>query len=150
MAIRQIAASKEQTGTFMHLRQQGPGLEAIIEMLTVLAEARQASISAETLKVYSSRIGAYPLDDVRSAVNRLSLVKRAEGETAFPDLATLDEAVRGEGRDRRIAEAKRRKRTEEEAYERNLRDHPEDFVSMADIVGDFYKTKGMDAEKKGA
>jgi hypothetical protein len=153
MGIQRIVASSGQAAISQQSK-SSPQAEVLIAIeLAKLAESRQAGVSNATLEIYCSHLSKYSLQDIRAAVSKLSLLKRAEGETAFPDLATLDEAVRCEGRDRRIAEAKQLKRTEEEAYERKRRDHPEDFISIADIVGDFYKTKGMHAvpaEKKEA
>jgi hypothetical protein len=43
--------------------------------LTALAEAHQASISAETLKLYASRLVRYSQDDILTAIDRLMFVK---------------------------------------------------------------------------
>jgi hypothetical protein len=85
----------------------------------------------------------YPLEDISAAVGKLSLTRRQEGETAFPDLATIDEAVRAVGRDRRIAEARIAKAEQEAAEERHKREHPEEYVSIGDLVGDFYRKAGQ-------
>jgi hypothetical protein len=61
--------------------------------LTGLAEARQASVSAETLNLYSRELCEFEPADVRDVVRTLAMRKRAEGETAFPALGDLVEPL---------------------------------------------------------
>ncbi len=65
----------------------------LVKVLTGLAEARQASVSAETLKLHSAHMCDFELADVREAVRALAVRKRAEGETAFPALGELVEPL---------------------------------------------------------
>lgn len=67
--------------------------KAIATLLVTLAEARQAAVTQTTLQVYDKRLQAFDLRDVRTAILALMETPRREGETAFPDLATLVIAV---------------------------------------------------------
>lgn len=66
---------------------------SLVKVLTGLAEARQASVSAETLKLYSAHLCDFDPADVRDVVRALAMRKRAEGETAFPALGDLVEPL---------------------------------------------------------
>lgn len=122
-----------------------PQLEKSIAVeLVKLAEARQAAVNRAGLEIYSAHLSRYPMEDIRAACATLSLTKRNEGETAFPDLPTIDEAVKVAFRNRRIAEDRVMRQEREETEERNRRENPEDFVSVSAMVGDFFKSKGME------
>lgn len=60
-----------------------------LKSLTGLAEARQASVSAETLKLYSSKLSEFPEADVRAVCVEVADTPRREGETAFPERGKL-------------------------------------------------------------
>jgi hypothetical protein len=68
--------------------------------LTVLAEARQAAITSETLRLYASQLARFQPDDIAAGIQSMMLTKRREGETAFPDLATVMDAVNAAIRNR--------------------------------------------------
>src|SRR5579862_6013326 len=65
----------------------------IVDQLTILAEARQAAVSAATLELFSSELAQFEVEDIAAGIRTLSLTRRRDGETAFPDLATIVEAV---------------------------------------------------------
>jgi hypothetical protein len=64
-------------------------------LLIALSTARQAKIGDAELDLYIPTLMPYDLIHLREALKRLSLTPRADGETAFPALATVLEAVRG-------------------------------------------------------
>lgn len=97
----------------------------VINLLTVLAEARQASISEQTLLVYSKALCEFELRAIEKAVNRLSLRERRDGETAFPDLATLLKEVKAQAENVKVSEMRlpaeiQKKLDEDEASMRRL------------------------------
>lgn len=76
---------------------------SLIKTLTGLAEARQARVSEETLKLYSAHLAEYEPGDVIEVIRAMARRKRAEGETAFPALGDLIDPL-DRLRDRRRAE----------------------------------------------
>jgi hypothetical protein len=109
--------------------------EQIKGLLRLLAEARQSDVSSETLRVFSRSLERYELDDISVAVGALGVQERQQGETAFPALATILSAVKGESirRKERAAAAAR-----EWQYQDRLR-HPDMYISLAEIQADFDK-----------
>ncbi len=53
-------------------------------------------MSQDTLSLYSSHLTKYGETEIKKAMLKLALEPRREGETAFPDLATVDQAIRRE------------------------------------------------------
>lgn len=89
-----------------------------------MAEARQASVSKQTLLVYSKALEEFPLECVKAAVGDLALQERREGETAFPELGKIIGAVR-----RLIAERRSRQAIERmNAEAKHREEHPEEYV----------------------
>lgn len=111
----------------------------VAKLLLILSEARQANLSDTALKIYASQLSRHPIEDVQAAVTNLSLSRRQEGETAFPDLATLDEACILVGRPRRQAERARQQAEVDQAQAKHRAEHPEEYVDIREIVGDFFK-----------
>jgi hypothetical protein len=73
------------------------------------------------------------------------LQERCEGELAFPDLATLDRAVRDERNGRMKAEREQRERAEAAEEEKRRREHPEEFAPF-DFAGELAKIKARKGE----
>jgi len=78
-------------------------------------------------------------------VSRLSYQERADGELAFPDLATLDAEVRNERNKRMRSEREQREREEAAAEEKRRREHPEEFAPF-DFAGELAKIKARKGE----
>jgi hypothetical protein len=97
-------------------------------------------VSGPALEIYSAHLTRYSLQDIQTAIGVLSLRIRNEGETAFPDLPTLDQAVKQGIRDRLNAAARQR----EEAEARDRQERPGEYVSVNELVGDFFKAKGIE------
>lgn len=65
-----------------------------------LAEARQAAINEQTIRVYDRRLQGFDLVDVQAAVTQLMETPRREGESALPDLPSLVKVVKAAERKR--------------------------------------------------
>jgi hypothetical protein len=70
-------------------------IQRILAQLVLMAEMRQATVSKQTLKVYSTRLvnearsDARGMEAVEGAIIAIAERPRREGETAFPDLGTI-------------------------------------------------------------
>lgn len=117
----------------------------LVVQLGRLAMARRAEPGAKTLELFAEHLCQYEQRDLAATVNRLALQERCEGELAFPDLATLDRAVRDERNGRMRAEREQRERAEAAAEEKRRREHPEDFVPF-DFAGELAKIKARKGE----
>lgn len=109
--------------------------------MVILAEARQAEVSAETLKVYSKALDLFQVVDIEVAVANLALRERRDGETAFPSLGTLVTGVK-EARERR---AERDKAERRNAELKHFRDNPELYTTLGDVTAAY---KQMVADRK--
>lgn len=72
---------------------EGPSKPTILKALVFLAEARQADVSKETLKICAAELLRWPVDLVENTCHRLAKRPRREGETAFPALGNLLEEL---------------------------------------------------------
>jgi hypothetical protein len=66
----------------------------IVKLLVKFSIRRQAAINTETLLVYADDLKHLDLPAIEEGLRVLSLTPRAEGETAFPDIGTVLQAVR--------------------------------------------------------
>lgn len=144
---QEIVHSSAQTA-ISRPSQQSAQRDEIENLLVLLAEARQASVSPETLKLYSSDLAKYGIDDIRAAVGHLSHLRRKEGETAFPDLAMLDDAVYDAKNARLRAEREARAKDAMDALIRDQREHPENYFGLKELLAEFAARRGMTAEPK--
>jgi len=92
--LSRITARQQETSIHSN-KPKGLHESNIRKVLTILAERRQAQVSPGTLLTYSTDLASYSLDIIETACENLGKMRRAEGETAFPDIATILEAVRG-------------------------------------------------------
>ena len=72
------------------------------------------------------------------------ITKREAGETAFPDLATLDRCIREVRHARLEVERKQEERAQAEAEEREMREHPDEFFDVRAMIHEFVKQKGIE------
>jgi hypothetical protein len=72
--------------------------DAIAEMLVALGAARQASVSAGMLALYSKELAHHPIEFVRTVLHSLCLAQRREWEPAYPALPTILAAIEAEER----------------------------------------------------
>ena len=101
----------------------------LVKQLATLAMARQANVDSETLKFFALSLSVYPPQDLRNAIDRLCHTKRQAGETAFPDLATFEEAIERETT-KRMQEAEQ---FDLDAENRRRQEHPEEYISLKEI-----------------
>lgn len=140
---RTTERKREQTAISRH---SGPlKQDAIDKLLMTLAEARQAPISTETLLLFSSRLVHFDIEHVRVAVEKLMLTPREAGETAFPDLATLEQCIWDVKNTRLRLAREQREREEAEAEARDRREHPENYFSVGEMIAEFLKTHSIEA-----
>jgi hypothetical protein len=110
-AVTAIVARQEPTAISKPLDPQRR--LSLVKVLTGLAEARQAGVSAETLKLYSAHLCEFEPGDVRDVVRTLAMRKRTEGETAFPALGELVEPLQRLRERRREEQRKAERRANE-------------------------------------
>ncbi len=72
--------------------------DAIAEMLVALGAARQASVSAGMLALYSKELAHHPIEFVRTVLHSLCLAQHREWEPAYPALPTILAAIEAEER----------------------------------------------------
>lgn len=79
----------------------GSGHPLVTAALSIMAAKRQATVSAETLDLFSADLAedGVPVERVVEACKRLGRAERAEGETAFPSYGTLLRVCREVARD---------------------------------------------------
>lgn len=87
---------------------------SLVMMLHGMALCRQAAVNAETFTVYAKHLARFPAECVKEAIEALSRRPRGEGETAFPDLGTVEAAVREAVGKRNAAERMRQRREQNE------------------------------------
>jgi len=130
----------DQTAILLRSQKQPQRLR-VMQLLTVLAEARQAAVSPQTLELYSSELARHQAEDIDAAVRKLMYCRREQGETAFPDLATLDEEIRGFAKMRRQNLAREFEHRQQEAEAQRRMEHPEDYVPVRDIWAEFMEKR---------
>lgn len=111
----------------------------LIKQLATLAMARQAShVDAETLKFFAVSLSGFHPTDLRNAIDRLCHTKREQGETAFPDLPTFEEAIISERNSRLLIQ----REAELSELHKEAREHPERYISLTEIY-EFVKAKRL-------
>lgn len=120
------------------------------EMLMVLAEARQAPIKAETLKLFGEELSCYSMEDIAATIHKLMFHRREEGETAFPDLPTLDYEIRQAKnvRLKALREAEEKKRYEDE--QGDIQEHPERYFNVGDMIHEQLSKRPKPEPRKAA
>lgn len=102
---RPNALSKQQTQQFK---------QWVVALLGKMALERQAEAAKEVLMLYAARLVNFEQQDIWEAVEKITLTRREPGETAFPDVATVIDAVKA-ARYKRESIERQRKRDEESA-----------------------------------
>lgn len=108
----------------------------LVGQLATLAMARQATVDGPTLEFFAVKLSVYLQSDLHKAIDKLSHTKRQPGETAWPDLATFEEAVERES-SRRYQEMEQ---AEMDVENRRRSEHPEQYISVKNII-DFVMSK---------
>jgi len=147
METRQTKPSSGQTAILRRSNDSRSDEVLISAELIRLAEARQASsgLSEASLEIYSQELSSrFRLDDIRAGLHVLALTRREDGDTAFPDVGTVLAAVREAVRERHAARTAEAKRMRDDAEERHRKEHPEEYVHVSAIIGNFLKNKGIE------
>lgn len=122
-------------------RPEPPSSPWLVKRLTALATARQASVSRDTLILYTSELAEYREDDISQAIRKIAFTPREEGETAFPELGTIARTVRSFAIERNRVEERRRRREEDERRAEDRRQHPENYMSFRDFMTAFNESR---------
>jgi hypothetical protein len=109
--------------------------DRIMVLLAKLGVRRQAKLSPQDYLILAEDLLPYEARDVENALERIGRTPRREGETAFPDLPTIEEAVRAVRGERRACEAKERERLQELEQEAYRKAHPDEFMSAEEFWG---------------
>jgi hypothetical protein len=125
-------------------------LVRIGELAALLGEPMDAagvrqSLIAQELSDLPAESLAYALDCWKKGDKRhLSAYQQdvARIGVFFPKPAELREIAELHAAEKRKRDREEAKRLEDEAYARDLREHPENYCSMADVAGDLYVKKG--------
>lgn len=98
---REMELTRARQGIASTQQPQLSKISRIVQLLTVLGIRRQAKLDKEDYQVFASDLESCDLGDIETALNLIASKPRAEGETAFPDVATIMEAIRSAARVRR-------------------------------------------------
>lgn len=108
---------------------------SLVSILTKLAQARQAPVNSATLELYAQKLTQFPFESVNVAIGKIALEPRREGETAFPELATVLARVEVEELAARCrAAAMKRDREEKEYFERYLQERMEETGDSREVI----------------
>lgn len=108
-----------------------------VRQLLPLAMARQATVDSPTLKFFAASLSRFERGDIAAAIEVLCHKRREQGETAFPDLATIEEQIFLVRNARVRAEREEEEYKERERVRRHIHDHPKEHVTFAEIMADF-------------
>lgn len=110
----------------------------IVAMLTLFGIRRQSKLDKEDYKVYASDLERFELGDIDAALLNLARHPRMPGESSFPEVARVIEAIKAVRVSRTIPEF------DVAAYMRDVRAHPDRYFSVAKLVAEVEskRTKG--------
>lgn len=120
----------------------------IVALLTAFGIRRQAKLDTADYKLFSADLEHLEMTDLEDALRVLSLKPRAEGQTAFPDLGTILEAVRGVSRargDRRAIDDLNQMKSHKAAHP-ELYETPDEVKDMAARVAGKFGIKATQAK----
>lgn len=84
--------TRASQGTVSMQQKQPSKKSKIVMLLTVLGVRRQAKLDKEDYLIFAADLEKYELDDIEAALE--SLRRRLEHQTAFPDVDTIERAIR--------------------------------------------------------
>lgn len=106
----------------------------VVSLLAKLGIRRQAKQAAEDYLVMADDLLSYDLADIAAGLDVIGKRVREQGETAFPDVPTMLEAVGAIVSARMSKEADLRRKREDEESERHRREHPEDYFHISELL----------------
>lgn len=95
--------------------------------------ARQATVDSPTLKFFAASLADYPQSDIQEAIEALCHRKREPGETAFPDLGTIEDQIIYRRNLRRREERRQEEAIRKQEELAHICEHPECYVTLAEI-----------------
>lgn len=99
-------------------------------MLSKLGVKRQAKLDKQDYDIYAEELVRFDLGDIDAACIDLAKYPRKDGETAFPELPRLKQAIVERKLLREAAEIRQR-----EADEAKYRaEHPDEFMSWKELL----------------
>ena len=132
MAQRAMATARKQTA--LSTQHENSLLSIRVAALARMGMLRGAEASRETLALYSKELLSYEYIDVVAAAERIGRSPREEGESAFPDFGTFEREVKRARTARVDAERVQAEEVERRRLEEDLRLHPENYISVAELM----------------
>lgn len=105
-------------------------LSKIVMLLGALAIRRQAKLTDQDYQVFASDLEPFEIADIEAGTFAIAQIPKEKGDTAFPEIADIKQAVVMAGRSRRTAEARERRIADEAAERRRRETHPEEFEAF--------------------
>lgn len=116
-------------------------LELIVTLLAKLGIRRQAKLDTADYLVLAEDLLKFELHDIAGGLDDLAKYPRRQGETSFPELATL-KAVIVDRKVTREAAAERQREAREAEYRRM---HPEAFCTFAEVLKEWEAMRAVGA-----
>lgn len=107
-----------------------PKDDAIVQLLAKLGVRRQAKLDIADYLVLAEDLMKFDLRDISGGLDDIAKYPRKDGETAFPELPRLKQAIL-ERKLLREAEEIRQREAEEAKYRA---EHPEEFISWKELL----------------
>lgn len=108
--------------------------DAIEAELVILAEARQSSVSAAALQVYSLDLLTADWRDFQAAMKELRHRERRDGELTFPALATVNAVVRRHRVKRQESERQERDSREYAEWRKKRAENPAEYPTFDEMI----------------
>jgi len=105
----------------------------LIGKLAEIAMAQQAVVDAETLQYFAEMLSTSEPQDLLAATSYFCHRERAQGETAFPSLPALENAVKDAKNKRLAVEREQQEREDAVIKAKHFAEHPEQYVVIKDF-----------------
>lgn len=124
--------SRVNRGTVSTQPAQPSKKSKIVMLLAQLGIRRQAKLDKEDYQVYANDLVHYELEDIEAGL--VALPPKRDGQTAFPDVDTVLESIRGVIRGRRVVEASNERDRMWEERVKYCQEHPEEREMNAEVM----------------
>lgn len=109
----------------------------IVPLLAKLGVRRQAKLSTEDYLVLAEDIEKFDERDIKLGLEDLAKYPRREGETAFPELPRIKQAIV----ERKLTREAKEIRDQEAEQARYRAEHPEEFCTLAEVLQEWEATR---------
>lgn len=106
--------------------------------------ARQGGVDGPTLKFFAAKLSGFDERDIAAGIDVICHKRREPGETAFPDLPTIEEAIFVARNSRIRAQREEEQLRERERIIQHMREHPEEYVTFAQVMADFLERRNSE------